>query len=129
MSNRIHQAVEFAASPARLYDALIDEKQFSALSGGAPAKISSEVGGGFSCFGGMIVARQVELIPNRRIVQAWRVGNWDAGVYSIARFEISEKGSGSLLVFDHTGFPDGQGEHLDAGWKANYWEPLKKYLA
>ncbi|TMG80962.1 MAG: hypothetical protein E6H67_13830 [Betaproteobacteria bacterium] len=129
MSNRIHQEVEFAASPTRLYDALIDEEQFSALSGGAPAKISREVGGGFSCFGGMIVGRQVELIPNRRIVQAWRVGNWDAGVYSIARFEISEKGSGSLLVFDHTGFPDGQREHLDAGWKANYWEPLKKYLA
>ena len=80
-------------------------------------------------FGGMIVGRQVELIPSHRIVQAWRVANWDAGLYSIAKFEISEKGSGSLLVFDHTGFPDGQREHLDAGWKANYWEPLKKYLA
>jgi activator of HSP90 ATPase len=77
----------------------------------------------------MIVGRQVELIPSRRIVQAWRVANWDAGVYSVAKFEISEKGSGSLLIFDHIGFPEGQGEHLDAGWKANYWEPPKKYLA
>src|SRR6266513_309462 len=125
MSNRIHHEVEFAASPARVYKALVDENQFSALCGGAPAKISSEVGGGFSCFGGMIVGRQVELIPSHRIVQAWRVANWDDGLYSIAKFEISEKGSGSLLVFDHTGFPEGQGGHLDAGWKANYWEPLK----
>ena len=23
----------------------------------------------------------------------------------------------------------GQGEHLAAGWKANYWEPLEKFLA
>ena len=23
----------------------------------------------------------------------------------------------------------GQREHLAAGWKANYWEPLEKFLA
>src|SRR5438445_6217362 len=102
MSNRIHHEVEFAASPSRVYKALVGENQFSALCGGAPAKISSEVGGGFSCCGGMIVGRQVELIPSHRIVQAWRVGNWDAGVYSIAKFEISEKGSGSACSFSTT---------------------------
>ena len=129
MSHQIHQEVEFAAAPARVYDALIDERQFSTLSGGASTQISNEAGGAFSCFGGMIVGRQVELTPKRRIVQAWRAGNWDDGLYSIARFELREQGSATLLVFDHSGFPEGQAEHLAAGWKANYWEPLKKYLA
>ena len=129
MSHHIHQEVEFAAAPARVYDALIDERQFGTLSGGAPTQISIEAGGAFSCFGGMIVGRQVELTPKRRIVQAWRAGNWDDGLYSIARFELREQGSATLLVFDHSGFPEGQAEHLAAGWKANYWEPLKKYLA
>jgi activator of HSP90 ATPase len=129
MSNSIHQEVQFSAKRDRVYRALTDAAQFSALSGGARAEISQEAGGAFSCFGGMISGRQLELIPGQRIVQAWRAGNWDAGVYSIAKFELTDKGSGSLLTFDHTGFPVGQGEHLQAGWETNYWEPLKKYLA
>ena len=95
----------------------------------APAEISGEVGGAFTCFGGHIVGRHVELVPNQRIVQAWRVVTWDAGVYSIAKFEFNEQGSATRLVFDHRGFPTGKAEHLADGWKANYWEPMRKYLA
>ncbi len=53
---------------------------------------------------------------------------WDPGVYSIAKFELKEQGSETRLVFGHAGFPDGKAEHLAAGWKTNYWEPLHKYL-
>jgi hypothetical protein len=45
------------------------------------------------------------------------------------KFELSEQGSGTKLVLDHAGFPDGLGQHLADGWKENYWEPLEKYLA
>ena len=95
----------------------------------APAEISRDVGGAFTCFGGHIVGRHVELVPNERIVQAWRVVTWDPGVYSIAKFELKEQGSKTRLMFDHTGFPHGKAEHLADGWKQNYWEPLRKYLA
>ncbi len=128
MSHVIHQEILIAASPQRVYGALTDGRQFSALSG-APAEISPEAGGAFSCFGGMIVGRNVELVANERIVQAWRVANWEAGVYSLARFALKAQGEGSLVIFDHTGFPEGTREHLESGWHANYWEPLKKYLA
>jgi len=33
------------------------------------------------------------------------------------------------IIFDHPGFPQDKGEHLADGWKANYWEPLEKYLS
>ena len=79
-------------------------------------------------FGGIILGRHVELVPNRRIVQAWREVNWDPGVYSVAKFELLEQGTGSKIVFDHTGFPRGNAEHLAAGWKTHYWEPLAKFL-
>jgi len=132
----IHQEVVFKASRKRVYEALTDAKQFTKVTefteikNAAPAEISREAGGSFSCFGGVIVGRHVELVPNQRIVQAWRVaGAWDEGVYSIARFELREQGSETKIVFDHTGFPNGQGEHLAGGWKAHYWEPLAKYLA
>ena len=87
------------------------------------------MGGTFSLFGGHIIGRHIELVPNKRIVQAWRVVDWDPGLYSIAKFELAEQGPGTKIVFDHTGFPKGKAEHLAAGWKANYWEPLVKFLA
>ena len=137
----IHQEPIFKASRKRVYEALTDSKQFNNVvqlsaamrsgmpPGAAPTQISREAEGAFSLFGGHIVGRHVELVPNERIVQAWRVATWDAGVYSIARFELVEQGSGTKLVFDHAGFPKGDGEHLAEGWKANYWEPLEKFLA
>jgi activator of HSP90 ATPase len=136
----IHQEVAFKASRKRVYEALTDGKQFNKVTelsgamksgmplGTAPTEISREVGGAFTLFGGYITGRHIELVPNERIVQAWRVGNWDPGVYSIAKFELAEQGTGTKIVFDHTGFPTGQAEHLAAGWKANYWEPLEKFL-
>jgi len=46
----------------------------------------------------------------------------------VASFARTAQGTGTLLVFDHAGFPDGTGEHLETGWHANYWEPLKRHL-
>jgi activator of HSP90 ATPase len=136
----IHHEVRFKASPERLYTALTDAKEFQKvvlLSGAAktgmvkdpqPAQISAVVGGEFALFGGYITGRQVELVPHVRIVQAWRTGSWDPGTYSIARFALAPQGSGTLLTFDHTGFPKGEAEHLAQGWIANYWQPLEKLL-
>jgi hypothetical protein len=62
-------------------------------------------------------------------VQAWRVVDWNPGVYSIAKFELTEQGPGTRIVFDHTGFPEGLAQHLASGWTSNYWEPLAKYLS
>jgi activator of HSP90 ATPase len=126
-TNSIHQEIDFTASPQRLYEALLDSAQFRMFSG-RPAQIDRTVGGAFILFGGPIVGRIVELVPNQRIVEAWRVADWPAGVYSIAKFELKPQGSGTRIVFDHTGFPEDQHDHLAAGWKANYWNLLAKYL-
>jgi activator of HSP90 ATPase len=123
----IHQEVDFAASPQRVYEALLDAKQFAAFSG-RPAEINRETGGAFSLFGGHIIGRNLELVPNQRIVQAWRVVTWPEGAYSIARFELKAQGSGTRLVLDHIGFPEGLHDHLAEGWESNYWALLKKHL-
>lgn len=128
MSNAIHQEILFKASSERIYTALTDADQFGELTG-APAEINPESGGEFSCFGGMITGQTIELVPNRRLVQAWRVSNWEPGIYSIVKFELEEiNETETKLVFDHTGFPDEHREHLDHGWHEKYWSPLKNYL-
>jgi activator of HSP90 ATPase len=128
----IHQEVVFKATRKRVYDALTEEKQFNQVMDfimkGASTKISPDVGGSFSLFGGMIVGRHIELVPYARIVQAWREKDWPAGVYSIVRFQLDEQGTETNLVFDHTGFPLGAAAHLAPGWWSHYWEPLQKYL-
>lgn len=136
----IHQEPVFKASRKRVYEALTDARQFDKVIelsgvmqsmhlGSKPAEISREAGGEFVLFGGYITGRHVELLPNERIVQAWRTGGWPAGVYSIAKFDLVEQTSGTKLIFDHTGFPKGEAEVLAAGWKAHYWEPMGKLLA
>jgi activator of HSP90 ATPase len=124
----LHQEVVLNATPQRVYDILLDSKQFAAFSG-MPAAIDPNVGGAFSMFGGMIGGRNVELIPGQRIVQAWRPSSWDPGVYSIVRFGLKPQGSGTLVVLDHTGFPEGDFASLGQGWKLHYWDLLKKYLS
>jgi len=124
----LHQEVDFTAVPHRIYEALLDAKQFGALTG-MPAQINREPGGAFSTFGGLIEGRNVELIADKRIVQAWRPASWDAGVYSVVKFELVAREAQTRLVLDHTGFPEGSFRHLNSGWYARYWEPLKKFLA
>jgi uncharacterized protein YndB with AHSA1/START domain len=136
----IHHEVFLSASPQRVYESLTDPEQFqkvtmlsAAVTSGmvksGSAQISKDVGGTFSLFGGVISGRIIELMPNERIVQAWRAADWPPGVYSIARFELRSNGKGTKLVFDHTGFPAGAAQHLAEGWKGNYWEPLNEALA
>jgi activator of HSP90 ATPase len=124
----LHQEINFKASPQRIYETLLDSKQFAAFTG-MPAEIDSKVGGAFSTFGGLVEGRNVELIPAQRIVQAWRPTHWDPGVYSIVRFELKSHGSITTVVLDHTGFPEGEFDHLNPGWPLRYWNPLTKHLA
>jgi activator of HSP90 ATPase len=124
----LHQEIDIKASPQRIYETLLDAKQFAAFSG-TPAEIDAKEGGAFTMFGGQIAGRNVELVPNQRIVQAWRPTHWDPGIYSIARFELKPQGAKTQVILDHTGFPAGDFDHLDWGWHAHYWEPLKKFLA
>ena len=124
----LHYDIDFKATPQRIYAALIDAKQFAAFSGLA-AEIDPKPGGAFSLFAGQIGGRNVELVENQRIVQAWRPGHWDAGIYSIAHFELKPRGAEASLAFDHTGFPAGEHDGLDWGWHHHYWDPLTKYLA
>jgi activator of HSP90 ATPase len=137
----IHQEIVFKASRKRVYETLTDAAWFAKVvqlsaamqsgmaPGAKPVELSRVAGGAFSLFAGHIVGRHIELVPDERVIQAWRVSDWSPGVYSIARFELSNQGSGCKLSLDHTGFPKGKGEYLAQGWKSNYWEPMEKCFA
>jgi activator of HSP90 ATPase len=126
--NTFHQEIEFEASPSRIYEILLDDKQFSSFSG-APAEIQPGLGGAFKLFGGPtlkgVIGRNLELIPDQRIIQAWRANVWLAGVYSVVRFELTRERTGTRIVFDQAGL----GAVPQAvAWNHMYWDPLRKFL-
>jgi activator of HSP90 ATPase len=124
----LHQEVLLSAAAPRIYEALLDAKQFAAFSG-MPAEIDRKAGGAFSMFGGLIEGRNVEITPNARIVQAWRPTHWEPSVYSIVRFDFKPQAAATLVILEHYGFPQGEYEHLYSGWTGHYFEPLKKFLS
>ena len=140
-SEAIHQELTFKASPHAVYEALMSSQQIDAITrlsdavtlvtaaDAKPTSISREVGGPFTLFGGYITGRNLELLGDERLVQSWRAGSWNTGDYSIVKFVLAANGTDTNLVFDHRGFPEGQGKHLARGWYTHYWEPLSKYLA
>jgi activator of HSP90 ATPase len=97
--------------------------------GAPPTQISTDPGRAFSTFGGLIVGRQIELVPKERIVPAWRPGYWNPGVYSIVKFTLADSDAATKLTLDHEGFPDGDALSLLDGWNKNYSQPLQKFLA
>ena len=121
----IRQEISIRCGREKLHRTLTDSTEFAAATG-APAEIDAAEGGAFSGFDGQVTGRNIE-ISEGRIVQAWRVGPWPEGVYSIVRFDLEEDGAGTRLTLSHDGYPEGAEEHLTGGWHAMYWEPIKAY--
>jgi activator of HSP90 ATPase len=133
MSSPIHKEIVVSAEPAKVYDSLLNSEVFSAMTG-APAQIESAAGGEFSCFGGVITGRNIELVPDQTIVQAWRVKFWPEGEYSIVRFDLAPEQQGARVTLEHKGFPDDLRAHLngefpEGGWDRQYLDPLQQHFA
>ena len=123
-SSVLRYDVKLPDAPDTVYRNLTDAERFRAMTGGAPTEISAELGGAFSCFGGMVQGRQLELQSGKRIVQAWRSKNWSEGHFSIVRFELAPEGTGTRLVLEHSGYPTNEQDNLNGGWQKFYLQPL-----
>jgi uncharacterized protein YndB with AHSA1/START domain len=125
----ISQTVTLSAAPAAVYAALVEEKQHAAFTGN-PAQIDARVGGAFSCYDDYISGVNVELVPGKRVVQAWRSKGWPKGFYSLVTFALAGAGRGKTkLSFTHVGVPAADFKAKSSGWRTHYWEPLQRYLA
>jgi activator of HSP90 ATPase len=128
MTKTIRQTAIIGAAPKKVFGALTHEKRHAKFSG-APASISRKVGGAFTCYGGYLTGINLELVPGRKIIQAWRSKHWPAGIYSIASFVLSRKAGGRTKIsFTQVGVPAANFKDISEGWRKYYWKPLKAYL-
>ena len=124
-TRELRHVVRFDAKPRAIYQALMNSKKHRAFTG-APAKIDAKVGGGFTAWGPHLQGVTVDLVKNKRIVQAWRAASWPKGHYSIATFELKGAKGGTKLVFTQTGIPASRLRDINGGWKSHYWDLLKR---
>ena len=101
----IKQSVTIKASPHDVYEALMDSKKHAKFTGGK-ATISRKVGGKFSAFDGYAEGVNLELVPDKKIVQSWRASDWPEGHYSKATFALKAVAGGTKLTFTQTGVPE-----------------------
>ncbi len=103
----IRQSVNIKASPHDVYEALMDSKEHAKFTGGK-ASISREVGGKFSAFDGYAAGVNLELVPDKKIVQSWRAEDWPEGQESRVTFALSKVEGGTRLKFTQSGVPEEQ---------------------
>lgn len=125
----ITQTYTFSASPDTVYQMLMDPEKHAAFSG-ADAEISNEIDGKFSVYDAYCKGYNIDLIPGKKIVQAWHFEEegWPNDHYSICTFSFEPEGNQTILHFEQTGVPEHKVADLSDGWKEFYWEPMEAYL-
>ena len=121
----IKQKVDFKATPHEVYEALMDSKKHSKFTGDK-AEISRKVGGKFTAYGAYIEGTNLELVPDKKIVQLWRGSDWPDGHFSKATFVFEVGKQGTKMTFTQEGVPKDHCDSISDGWKEHYWEPMKE---
>lgn len=128
MCKTIKQRVKFKAAPDTVYGLLADSKKHTAVTG-KKASISGKVGGSFSISGDEVTGINVDLVPGRRIVQAWRHRRFPEGVFSMAAVTLTPTPDGGTeLVLTHRGVPKNLIPETEQAWREEYWSRMKAYL-
>jgi uncharacterized protein YndB with AHSA1/START domain len=129
MCKTIKQRVKFNAPPVTVYDLLADSKKLSAVTG-RKATISRKIGGTFSVSANEVSGINVDLVPGRRIVQAWRHRRFPEGIFSMAAVTLTPTSDGGTeLVLTHRGVPKDLIPETELAWREQYWSRIKVYLA
>jgi uncharacterized protein YndB with AHSA1/START domain len=128
MCKTIKQRVKFKTDPATVYDLLADSRKHSAVTG-RQAIISREIGGTFSIGERDVTGINVDLVPGRRIVQAWRDRRFPEGIFSMAAVTLTPTPDGGTeLVLVHRGVPKDLIPETEQAWREQYWSRIKAYL-
>ena len=123
----ITATVYFGVPPGKVYEALMDEKIHSVITG-SKATIDNRIGGKFSVWDGYAIGKTIDLELDKKIVQTWRASDWSKGVTSTVTIEFFSEKNGTKLEFLQENIPKECEKDIKEGWREYYWEPMKKYF-
>lgn len=110
------------ASPADLYNALTNPVMIEVWTGES-AIMSTEPGSEFSLWDGEISGRNIEFIPNQKIVQQWFFGEETDSVVTI---KLHPDKTGTNVEVHQTNIPDEAYDNITEGWESDYIGSLKE---
>jgi activator of HSP90 ATPase len=111
--------------PSDIYSALTNPYTIELWSG-YPAEMSTEPGSEFSLWEGDISGRNIEFVPDRKIVQEWYFG--DQEEKSIVTITIFPDRENSSVTVEHTNIPDEEFDDIAEGWREYYMGAIKNFF-
>ena len=118
-------SIDIIADTEEVFTALTNPFQIELWSG-YPAEMASEKGFVFSLWEGDISGANIEVIPNRLLVQEWFFGEREHP--SIVTFRLKREGNRTRVNLTHTHIPDEVYEEITEGWREYYLGAIKELL-
>jgi activator of HSP90 ATPase len=127
MKNDFTLTATFHAKAETIYNAWLSTEGHTLMTG-SPAKVDGRVGGAFTAWDGYIWGTFLELDENKRIVQAWRTGEFSEE-HEDSHVEVffEEISGGTKITLVHTNIAEGQ-DGYKQGWEDFYFKPMKEYF-
>jgi activator of HSP90 ATPase len=113
------------AEPSDIYSAITNPYTIELWSG-YPAQMRPEPGSEFSLWEGDITGKNIEFIPDKKIVQEWYFG--DQKEKSIVTISIAPDRENSLVTVEHTNIPDDEFIDIAEGWREYYIGAIINFL-
>jgi uncharacterized protein YndB with AHSA1/START domain len=110
-----------AAPPDMVYKGLTNPAVIR-LWTGADVEMSEVPESEFSLWNGDITGRNLEFIPDKKIVQEWYFGDQEAP--SIVTILLHEHKQGTSVELRHTNIPDEDYDDMVSGWNDQYFGTL-----
>lgn len=109
----------------KVWKCLVDAAEIEKWGAGA-ATMDDKAGTEFKLWGGDVYGRNLQVIPNKSLMQEWYGGKWEKPSKVI--FVLTEIKGGTLVYLHHEGVPEHEYEAIKDGWKRYYLGEIKKYL-
>jgi uncharacterized protein YndB with AHSA1/START domain len=116
-----HKEYIVPATPEEVYTALTNPFTLE-LWTGDKAEMNSEPNSEFTLWNGDISGKNLEFVPDEKIVQEWYFG--DQKPESIVTIALTSHTKGTLVVLSHTNIPDKDYDDFAQGWDESYFGPL-----
>ncbi len=118
------------ASPASVFRALTDARQFRAWSGQA-GRAPKRIGGAFSWFDGWVTGRVLAFEEGKRLSVTWSVSEWPKDTRaSIVKMVFTGTSKRTVVRLQHTGLPNArESASHKKGWEEFVFGPMRAHLA
>lgn len=117
--------LEITADREEVFAALTNPFQIELWSG-YPADMKAEPGYVFSLWEGDITGVNLEVVPNRLLVQEWFFGEQEE--QSIVRIVLKKENARTVVELNHTHIPEEVYDEITEGWREYYLGAVKSML-